>query len=1592
MTRPRESERGIALLMVLIALGLLVSLVAPFVMNARNRGKASGLRADAARAREAAEAGVVHARASLAATFPDPSFDATPLFDGLGEMAVPRELDGRRPGSSDAPSSRDPRALLLDVRGSDEQARVDLRSVTPHFLAALLGRLTHVREAVDETADVIEVDSTDGFPDEGFLWIAGELVSYRSKSNTAFTQVDRAVAGEQGFSPARGHRPGTAVMPERFYAFHLWRTEGTGGDPRRIDSVRDLLRAAPWSLEGGFSREEVAQLADLVTVHAGGAGAEIWSDPVRAAAPLIAGATDFVLPWDGQYFGVGTTVRISAEGREEFGLVADAQPGASGFRLAAPVRNEYEPAEALVSFLVRHPININTAAPELLRLVIGGIRLTPSRGIADPTADLLTDAIVASRPIRGIGDLLGSVLWPLQEDGDIDGRTVDSVTRLALAAEDRTLRASLHTLGFRNEGRFRVLSNASVNTPTGAERGRHSTERVLSVAPQEPLLHVVSTQVEFEESWRPGRAARWTATGPDHVGIPAGAVQPPSRAPAYLGRNSAGSPTLPSADAGESFVQILPSRKESAGIRVFHWDAEQDMEGYDVSQAGLALPPGHDTVRLDLSGGLAPGAIEGWFRPSSGTGTFFDIGSGEGDRNRVRLAWEDAEVVLRLWDDIGDDPTTAEVEAGTIRWTPDAGLPAETWHHLGMSFRGSKPSDLTLLVDGSPRGERDALTRLTAALDEAQPDGTLPGSPVPGGVIAVESTVGFPAVSVLRIGQELIEARVTGPTTFDAAWISAADDPAAFTGGRLARDVLVNGVPAILAAETSHAVGETVALYGYTDLFAEDVLPGGSSLPAPLGKFSCGRLASEPDDIVIPGPPGPGGVPVPLLVGTGIEGAYGGDLDLVDPTDGSDPNFIGAFSPTGGYAVIMQSAGVPAYGGVPAPFQATLDPKTTTIQTPYIGVELITYSGVSGNSLTGVARAQISQYSNTWSMTSFAGTNAASSGYGDAVARAFVVTWESWVPQPTAPAKLPYVIPISIAGAGDVAGTYREPINGPEFVQIYDQGSEETCEWVRYNSFGTTTAGRSWFVRDSANRIGSLFNTVGRLDPADYALNPAESNMAGYLGAREERTNLTARMDRSLSMRGVHRTFDHGHESGALLNPVFHTRLRETDVLRGRPGRADRVAIAEAGGGAPFWGTVNWTYRRSTLDEEGNFHRDQLVALKEPLPTLYVASGPSNEDDPYDSRNYTRLTKFPAGEMPGIVDTVAVAQNHFGGASPGGLIDEVQFHTRAAPGGTGLLGAVYTGGSFDSEATQIPVSTMTVMLPMGFGGDGNTNYLDSFPETAGVVQIGEELIAYTERDTGTGVLTVAPDGRGFLGTTASAHSAWEPVEPLDHLVVGELTGGLGPEDGSVILENGDAFGALGCLRVGDELLHYSWRLANTLEMPRRTNADGSEGPGLFRGRFGTPPLDHEAGVVALEWPFRYWDRGALQADAPDLGYFAVRVDRPGGFYGALAWEEELPEGPFDVVALLRTDETVAWDADPALTPGLWQFNNPQLDTFGNAIESLGDRCDVRFLFLYGAGAFDPFTNAEHAWKRSPRLNSVYLRHLQPIRTLWREDS
>jgi len=521
--------------------------------------------------------------------------------------------------------------------------------------------------------------------------------------------------------------------------------------------------------------------------------------------------------------------------------------------------------------------------------------------------------------------------------------------------------------------------------------------------------------------------------------------------------------------------------------------------------------------------------------------------------------------------------------------------------------------------------------------------------------------------------------------------------------------------------------------------------------------------------------------------------------------------------------------------------------------------------------------------------------------------------------------------------------------------------------------------------------------------------------------------------------RGVMGTYPQEHAAGTLVLPVVHIPNMNADG--GMPGRYDPVFLFQADLAHPGWPLlVHRSHRPSeqvivhgweqsdpnTLEaydsgltfsvlSVGQQGRSGYVAFDRASPEPLIAGvyDPTNLSQVLDTRAICRMTAFPSGERPREVDQVAIGGSVRQGDSPvpGAIVDEIVFGTtefgRALPVGgpeAGQGGAMRLAGEFSEGTGYFHVASQYQQTEDGFstavgqalripyGSIGTPHmFLSDLPEDGGLLRIGDEILAYESYDENSAMVTISPDGRGLLGTTPQPHAMGEPIQFLSHFTVSTLSGGIGAGDSTIPIGSAQEFPHEGTLLIGEELLHYTRQRGGSLEMPSASTEPGMQdgrGSGLFRGRYGTLPQTHGGGVPVILFPFRYWDRWAHQADAPELAYFAFEVAQPGAWYDTLFWKHENVQtaGPM-LRALVRTEQDTPWDGAPGEASGLELYTDGFVGGEPVGLAAASDLLEVRFFIEYSAGSYDAVTAMSHGWKASPRLSEFGVEYRAPSMTL-----
>ena len=315
-----RTEDGLALLAVLFALTLLMLLALPFAVS-MSVGADAAMRDVEQTASEQASASV---RDLLLAdvALSHPAFDETPDYDGLNEWPVgvtlPESFGALEEGGR----------VLLGGEVEDLQRYLSLDSASPLLLANVIGTATRLTGDLEPDATSVTLDDASNLPEEGYLWVANEVISYEAKDGNALSGVQRGLLQEYGFADGTdGIRQQSLVIDYRCMLAAIWPFFGPdrGGKRTPYKSVGELIQIQDAEM-GGFDAAELDAFARVFAIDAQAETAPSWGRPERVFNELQGGLTRRLMVKSAAHLGAGSTVRIRnlATGAVEYGVLARA--------------------------------------------------------------------------------------------------------------------------------------------------------------------------------------------------------------------------------------------------------------------------------------------------------------------------------------------------------------------------------------------------------------------------------------------------------------------------------------------------------------------------------------------------------------------------------------------------------------------------------------------------------------------------------------------------------------------------------------------------------------------------------------------------------------------------------------------------------------------------------------------------------------------------------------------------------------------------------------------------------------------------------------------------------------------------------------------------------------------------------------------------------------------------------------------------------------------------------------------------------------------------------------------------------------------
>jgi hypothetical protein len=519
-----STQRGAALLVVLLSLAMLFSLGVPFLFMGQMRSEAARDTFDRSRARVAVSSAAEHAQWMLGDTHP--ALDATPWWDATAEWnqpssePLPQALGGAWANSTES----------WGVETDSTQGLISLATAPPLLLQNLLHPCFLSEDASFEDSSLL-VTSTEGFPEAGFVLMGGLWVEYQSKTATTFDEISQAPNPPEDLESTR-FREGQAIIDQRIVNLAMARMRF--GEVRAPEFLDDLF-----SFNFGdpntplLPEEDRRALADVSWLSTGAFGESAWQPSTWMSASPSEENPNIVRAADRSVFSPGTVVRIESP---TFGLSIDSlvlDGGGSALILPQDMPPDLPAWDTRITPARRDPVDINACRRDVLEALMLGLRFrgrpvvnnqtersgfTRRHYVSASTARLIADAIIQARPVQGPDDLWQRVLRRLVAEGSISDADAWVVHLNGLDPNSGNLAASTVGFAYRSGDRFLQRVNAAHRSPVGATLSRAGVEQDVQVAPSGPLLQVWETQRDFEEAGRYARGLHKVVTLPNSRG------------------------------------------------------------------------------------------------------------------------------------------------------------------------------------------------------------------------------------------------------------------------------------------------------------------------------------------------------------------------------------------------------------------------------------------------------------------------------------------------------------------------------------------------------------------------------------------------------------------------------------------------------------------------------------------------------------------------------------------------------------------------------------------------------------------------------------------------------------------------------------------------------------------------------------------------------------------------------------------------------------------------------------------------------------------------------------------------------------------
>ena len=281
-----------------------------------------------------------------------------------------------------------------------------------------------------------------------------------------------------------------------------------------FEKIRDLITTtsavpAEWSPEQPVIGE--IQYNPIVGVPSLRIPRTDWFNPgtlVRIRSRIDPEKVEYQLAWFnvpssfGNGGGQGGRTRPAGGQRARIGGNAARTIFRAGIMLKGPLQYKYKEREALVSALLRHPVNINSASPLVLEAIFKGLRSAfagmggSNQVVTTKEAKALAAYLKKNTPIASF-EHFRSLVEEAQSDDLLKANSVQLILTNAVNPNHPYISCSTTGFCYSTSDIYSIDSIGVINSPGGLELARSHVREIVEIAPPETLAF----SLEDQDDW-----------------------------------------------------------------------------------------------------------------------------------------------------------------------------------------------------------------------------------------------------------------------------------------------------------------------------------------------------------------------------------------------------------------------------------------------------------------------------------------------------------------------------------------------------------------------------------------------------------------------------------------------------------------------------------------------------------------------------------------------------------------------------------------------------------------------------------------------------------------------------------------------------------------------------------------------------------------------------------------------------------------------------------------------------------------------------------------------------------------------------------